>query len=164
MPSISLRTIAPKKAFNSQVFRDEIQSVMRKRVAPAVKRLLESPAQQWEESAGIVTRYINEPNRIGVHLYSTNPIYNLVDVGAKPHIIEPRHSRSLRFRPGYRAATSPRSLAGRSAQRSGPVISANIVHHPGFDAREFYETTAQTYKRDFDKEMERAISAGAKAQ
>jgi len=87
--------------------------------------------------------------------------YALVNAGARPHVIRPRHARILKFQRGYRAATRPRVIGSHAAARYGPVVTAQAVHHPGFEAREFDETIAKEYAPRFREDMRRALDEGA---
>lgn len=63
----------------------------------------------------------------------------------------------MRFRPGYRASTSPGSLMSRRNYRSGAFITRFVVNHPGFTAREFDVLIANEYGPVFPDDVHDAI-------
>jgi hypothetical protein len=42
------------------------------------------------------------------------------------------------------------------------VVASHLVHHPGFDAREFSQTIADTHEPEFREDMQQAISEATK--
>jgi len=70
----------------------------------------------------------------------------ILNAGARPHLIQPRRARFLRFRVGgFRPKTRPRLLDSELGARArGPLLRVRRVRHPGIKARNW---TAELKKR-----------------
>jgi len=99
-----------------------------------------------------------------MYVYTDSEIYALVNAGSPPHPIYPRKGGFLRFKPGYRPATTPGQLRSRRAYRSGKYVIARSIsdpEHPGFEARNFDELVAKEYDPQFVKDMQEAVNSVA---
>lgn len=83
--------------------------------------------------------------------------YALVNSGSPPHTIQAQRGGLLKFQRGYRASTSPRMLSSRAKHRFGGFVSTPLVHHPGFEAREFDTEIAELFKPIFEADMQEAM-------
>lgn len=92
-----------------------------------------------------------------------DPIYRYVSEGTKPHIIRPVRASALHFRGGaYRAKTTPGTISSRGGGASGGSVYAQVVHHPGTEARNFGAVIARKWRKPFKREMEAAMRRAAK--
>ena len=71
------------------------------------------------------------------HMQVTDPVWNILDLGAPKHLITPREATNLVFKSGPRQAKTVvgriRTQPGFSAQ--GPNVVTQEVMHPGFPPR-----------------------------
>lgn len=75
---------------------------------------------------------------------STGKGGEFVETGTAPHIITPRNGRVLRFLGGS-GRVSQAGPNQRIATRSGGVVFATIVHHPGTPARPWFGPAIDRY-------------------
>lgn len=92
-------------------------------------------------------------------IFTDDPIYGLVDDGAKPHIIRPKRAKRLSFQGNYRAKSRVRVIGSSSGGKSGATVTALSVKHPGFKGREFAETIAKKWVKLYPKQFNRALAA-----
>lgn len=89
--------------------------------------------------------------------YKDKNYYRLDETGARPHIIRPRTKRFLVFRATYSRKTKPRTLASFNGGKSGPLIFAKQVRHPGFQPNYFTVTIAEKWERWFPARFDREV-------
>ena len=78
---------------------------------------------------------------------SYGDIWNYVDQGTDPHTIVPRkQGYPLRFQSGYTAKTQRFTMYSRSGGKSGPVVAAWGVEHPGIKPRHFTQLTVANHQ------------------
>jgi hypothetical protein len=94
--------------------------------------------------------------KVGFGNYQGIQYVNPLEVGAKPHDINPR--------PGNKP-TMRRFLAGQASSSvlrwmdSGEFVFAHSVHHPGIKARNFMKHGFEQSQAAFEDDMERAMNA-----
>lgn len=167
MTGIRVTVTVPESIFRSQVLVDRIKSTMRQKTAPDLRNLFKKTTEGWEKKPGWFQKFNFSYGYMATSVYAVGAAagtYALVNAGAKPHTIRPSRSPFLRFQPGYRAATSPRILSSRAKTRYGNFISSQLVHHPGFEAREFDKTIAELYAPTFAEDMRKAVTFASKAK
>jgi hypothetical protein len=159
---VSIRVTVPKEVISQIGFQEAIARAQREKTAPELKRLFAKTVEGWENKP-----YWNQDQkvssaRISMAVSAGGPNadqYALVNNGASPHAIWPRSRNGfLRFQPGYQSATRPHILSSRSKQRFGGFVSARMVNHPGFEAREFDQAVADEYAPYFEQDMQDAIA------
>jgi hypothetical protein len=171
MTSIQIKVTVPKQILSVEKVMREIRHTMSTKTAREIRDLFEKTTEGWSDtmnpSSGFGEVRWNTQTKFGalknsVKVFTNSEKYALVNEGAKRHPITPRHGGMLRFRTGYRAATSPRVIGSRSPMRSGKVVGAQAVSHPGFEGRKFDETIAEEYTPIFEKDIQEAINRGSK--
>jgi hypothetical protein len=165
MPFIEINVTVPKEIINVEKVRQAIIDAQERKTKPALVRLFGRTVDGWDHRPQFVSRRIDTSSQLGIRVYPSGPNadqYKLVNEGARAHIIRPRRARMLRFQPGYRAGTKPKSLSSQHYQRSGQIVSTGLVHHPGFEAREFTQTIADEHSEQFSADMQQAIADGQK--
>lgn len=164
MTSIRITVTVPEIVLNSSFVRHEIMKAMRHKTGPEIKREFQKTVQGWDNAPDFDVTVYQGANSIITHVFPSGSgaaNYARVNAGSPAHVITPRRGGFLRFQTGYRAATSPRVIGSRSKSRFGNVISTPIVHHPGFEAREFDATIAEQYADTFADDMQEAIKVAA---
>lgn len=158
---INVKYTLPKMKFGAKDFVNAVERAMRTQTGPGVKRVLEGTVNGWQNKPEFRFKQTTTSNKISILIYADGPnadIYSLVNKGSPAHIIRPKQAGGLlSFRTGYNAGTKPRSLVSKSKMRSGPYVTASVVSHPGFEAREFDVTTAEHYESIFQREMRDSI-------
>lgn len=81
----------------------------------------------------------------GYTVSTDDEIFGYVDRGTPPHQITGRfivgHGPSrMFFQPIYKPKTFPRQIFSQSGGSSGPTVVAQVVQHPGIQARQFSDT------------------------
>lgn len=127
----------------------------------AYGRLVEETRRAIVHTAQVTTRAVKQaaPRRTGDLIDSVKPKYSqrangagaVIDVGApyaefvvegtRPHIIEAKNARALRF------------------QRGGQTVFAKSVQHPGTKPNDFLEGPANQAEGQLERELERAADA-----
>lgn len=165
MPFIKISVQIPKEIVNVERVRQAIIDAQNSKTKPALTRLFGQTVEGWRNRPEFRSRRTDTSDQLGILVYAAGKNaeqYALVNNGARAHIIRPRRARMLRFQPGYRAGTKPRSLRSSAYTRSGDFVTAQMVHHPGFEAREFTQAIADEHEKDFKDDMEQAIRDGTK--
>lgn len=165
MPFIEITVTVPKEIVNTEKVRQAIIDAQNRKTKPGLVRLFGRTVDGWDHKPQFLARRIDTASQLGIRVYPGGPNaaqYAMVNQGARSHIIRPRRARMLRFQPGYRAGTKPRSLSSRHYVRSGGLITTGLVHHPGFEAREFTQTIADEHQSQFEQDMQDAIREGTR--
>lgn len=164
MPFIEITVTVPSSIMNAQRVVDEIRRTQDTVTALRLTQYFRQTVEGWKTPPGFAQQREDTSDQLGVKVY---PIggeaekYALINAGARPHFIRPRRTNFLRFQTGYRAGTAPRVLRSRAYSRFGPMVGAAEVRHPGFEAREFTQTIADTHEPEFNKDMQDAITRGS---
>ncbi len=165
MPSIKVSVILPKKPFATKKWLDEIARVQRQTSVPRLKKLFQKTVFGWSRKPDFGWAQQRSSDSMSIAMYPSGQHadkWELVNAGAPAHFIKPKRG-FLRFRPGYRSATTPGQLQSRRAYRSGAYVGSRGVNHPGFAARKFDELIAQEYENPFIGDMQDALDSVAKS-
>lgn len=165
MPFIEISVTVPKEIVNTERVRQAIVDAQNRITKPRLVQLFGMTVNGWHDRPDFRSKRIDTTSQLGIRVYPDGPNapqYALVNQGARPHIIRPRRARLLRFQRGYKAGTKPHVLRSGAFARSGDIVTAHEVHHPGFEAREFTQAIADEHKSDFAKDMQDAIRDGTK--
>ena len=162
MVSININVSVPKKLFLDADFVNEITEIMKNEVAPDLKHLFRGTTNGWSEKPSWRQKLTQRSSEISMEVWTEDEKYGLVNAGSPPHTITPRNGGFLRFRPGYRSATTAGSIISRRAYRSGNPVTASIVKHPGFTPRRFDELISREYDPKFRESVQKAIENAAK--
>jgi len=166
MSGVNIRVTVkvPKEILSSSFVRAEIEKMQRNKTGPELRKEFKKTVEGWATAPDFSQKFKNGTDAVSVTVWPTGTgakIYNLVNLGSPSHTITPKGRGVLRFQTGYRAATSPRVIGSRGNSRFGNMISTNLVHHPGFSAREFDSTIAEQYADTFTADMQAAIHLAA---
>jgi hypothetical protein len=165
MPFIKITVTVPKEIISVEGVRRAIIDAQNHSTSPNIRALFRRTVEGWNKAPYFTARRIDTSNQLGIFVHPAGPYadkYAMLNEGARAHIIRPRRARMLHFQVGYRAGTRPRSLNSRAYSRFGDFVRTGMVRHPGFEAREFTQTIADTYEPDFIDEMNEAIARGAR--
>jgi hypothetical protein len=154
---VTFTPILPKGKFDPDIYKAMWEKTLRMRVKPDLVNLFKRTTVGWDNKP-VFRGTINKSSeflRLLVKATGKNAsIYAMIDItGSKPHTIKPRSAPQLSYRPGYTAATRPGRIQSRRKRRSGPIVTARSVRHPGFEAREFSETIARGYQKKYVRLM-----------
>ena len=164
--SVSLTVTLPKQKFGNKKWLDELARTQRQTSVPRLRKLFEKTVYGWSRKPTFGWVQRRSSGEMSIMMYPQGQyedIWKLVSSGAPAHVIKPKGRGELSFRPGYRSATRPGTLMSRRAYRSGKQVAARIVHHPGFEARNFPELIAEEYTNPYITEMQEAINRVAKS-
>ena len=159
MPDIRITVKLPnKRMFDGKLFVEALEKQLQQKTVPALTNMFEKTVEGWDDKPTFKNSRIHESDRIGVRVYASGGraarIYALVNNGAPAHEIAAGKLGFLLFRPGYRAATSPRIIGSRAKQRFGNYIYPRVVNHPGFEPRLFDSTIAFAHAPEFVRDMQ----------
>ena len=138
------------------------------RHARAAQRVLDAVAQlalaDFERTTAIwshgVTFSVDAPSADERLIGTSDTIYGYVNSGTRAHTIRPRGKR-LRFPSSYRAKTRPGSLRSGRGGKSGTLVFARAVRHPGAKARHFDIQIAAKAQKQLTTKMRQALTAEA---
>lgn len=159
MVSIRLKVDLPKGKFSTKGWRDEIARVQRQTSVPRLRKLFQQTVFGWSTKPTFGWTQTRSADEMTILMYPQGEgadIWEMLNEGVPAHPISLR-SGFLRFRPGYRASTTPGVLKSRRSYRSGPFVYARRVAHPGIQPRRFTETIMDAYRNPFMAEMQSAI-------
>ena len=158
------------KAPNWAAMAKEVKRTMDARVKPALLREFKKVVTDWDHKPGFAARkYVNK-GAIEVAVYPTGTnkkIWRYVSEGTPPHVIRPKHAKTLRFQWGGPGSYKPKtttapSWGGPGTVSGGKTVYRQEVHHPGTEARNFERYIADQYLPKFRKEIENAMRRGAR--
>jgi hypothetical protein len=109
--------------------------------AEAAQKDYESTTKTWTHQPTFVIQKI----AIGYKVATDNDIWQMLDVGTKPHDIV-ASKIALRFPGGFRAKTQPGVLGSTSGGASGGAVFRRKVHHPGTKARGWSKLIAKEWR------------------
>lgn len=131
--AIKLVPIKPKgKLFDLKRIERAVRDGMREAGEEAVA-LYESCTATWDHQPTFEIVEVAD----GVIVGTDDPIFQYVDEGTDPHPIVAKPGKTLRFRGGYSAKTTPGQLGSGGGGASGGVVYRQRVNHPGTQARNF---------------------------
>lgn len=125
-------------------------------IAEDAKADFEKTVDTWDNKPEFVVE--KRPRSLVVK--TDDKIYHFVDGGTRAHVIRPVNAPMLAFSGSYQAKTTPRVIASRPGGRSGPVVFAAEVHHPGTEAREFSKIIHAKWERETVGRMREAFKNG----
>lgn len=158
MAQLELRVIKPKRFINPITMRTLIQQAYRD-AAQDAKRDLEKTTATWDER---VVFQVSTPPIGGATISTNSKTFNLVsEEGSPRHLIYPKRAGRLRFTVPFRAKTRPGVIGSSSGSKGTTVIKTNVVRHPGFQARRFYEAVARKHEQRLVRAVNAAIAREA---
>ena len=156
----------PDEILNKREVRNAIADVMQHKTAMELKSLFRTTVFGWSNKPSFRQKFTEHATEMSeaVYAYGRNAgQYALVNEGSPPHLISAVNTKFLRFRPGYRASTTPGFLVSRRNYRSGAYVYRKYVNHPGFEGRKFDELIAEEYYGTFYNDMADAIKLVVKS-
>lgn len=126
-------------------------------VATAALQDFKGATRSWKHKPTFTITRDDESTSIG----TDSEIFGYVDQGTKRHIIRPKNKKRLRFGAGFSPKTSPGSLASGPGSKSGPMVYARVVHHPGTKAREFSKQISDRSQDLLEKTTRQQIEKAA---
>lgn len=168
MVSVKINISLPKRDFASRKWLESMASEQRTVVLPKLRALFNQTVFGWsaknKPKFGWAQSRSNDS--ISLSMYPTGTgadIWALVSAGSPAHPIPAKPGGLMRFKKGYRAATTPGSLMSRRAYRSNPVWTSRIVAHPGFEPRNFPAQIADEFVSTFTRDMQNALNKVARS-
>lgn len=122
--------------------------------------------ETWNHQVSFDVKVDGPSNLAGVfsvNVSTEDNQYKLVDSGAPPHVILPVNANALRFPGTFSPKTVPGVLKANPGFSGPPMKVRDVVLHPGFEARNFDETVAASFKPKFEKNAEKLMKAIRKA-
>ena len=120
--------------------------------------------REWTHKPGFRQQKYKSPNVYSIKIVPTGryaTIWYYVDRGTKPHEIAAKNVPLLRFQSGYSARTAPVAKSAQgTGQKFGAWVSAQVVQHPGTEARKFTENWLDELEPPFPDRIQAAIQRG----
>lgn len=162
MPNIRLKAIMPKdmSVFEANAYIGRLARKQLSETIPALETVFRHTVDGWEHKPQFRGQQKITRDAITMTVGPSGPNadqYELVNSGSPPHTIQAQRGGMLKFQRGYRAATSPRMLSSRAKYRFGGYVSTPLVHHPGFEAREFDAEIRDLFEPIFAADMQEAM-------
>lgn len=164
MPFIDITVTVPKEIINADKMRQAIIDAQNRVTKQKLTDLFKKTVEGWQTPPSFASVRVDNTDQLGIRVFPSGPNadkWALVNAGSPAHVIRPRKAKMLRFQPGYKAGTKRRSLSSQAYQRFGGFVTSGLVHHPGFEAREFTQTIADTHDPEFKQDMQDAMKNGA---
>jgi len=131
--------------------------------AEAVRVDFVATTNTWKHKPKFITKPQLPLARV---IYTEDDIWNMLEVGTRPHIIRPKPSNKsgmLRFAwdgyGSYGAKTTPGSLSSKSARYPKTRVRRRFVKHPGTKPRKWTIVAKEKYAKLMPRIMQRAIDA-----
>lgn len=168
MPRILVRAITPKRAkvVDFAKFEREFIDSIKKEYKPQIIKDFESTVEGWENKPAFTSRLVVKSDKIVMTVAPSGPNknqYTLVSAGSPAHRIPGSGVKRMSFKPGYKSATRPGSIKSSAKVRSGPIVGAQVVNHPGFEGREFFKQIKKLNNPRFRRDMENALKRAARS-
>jgi hypothetical protein len=141
-------------------------SGLSKDVKDAMKHAMLNHGTKVEKQFGKITRNWSEQpkfvikvsQRLVLTVTTDSDIFKWVDQGTSAHVIRPRGSGTLRFRPGFTPKTKPGVLKGFAGRSFGAPIETTMVKHPGIEPRNFTRTIEREWGPELGKSLQLAMA------
>jgi hypothetical protein len=125
--------------------------------AERVRSDLAATTETWTNKP---TFEIDKPSTYRRTITTRDPIWLMLNVGTKPHIIRPRNGKVLTWMGNaYRAKSRVRQLRSNVGGNNNTIVYAKEVQHPGTTAYEWTEAAAEKSRRHFPAQVQRAIDS-----
>lgn len=145
----------PKQLFNTAKLNRAIENALTGE-AKAVKIDLDTTTQTWTHRPAF-TIDKTEGRRV---VATDDEVYGFVDEGTDAHLIVAKSpTKPLTFGVGGRPKTTPRVIGSRAGAKGSTIVRAQVVHHPGTNAREFTDTVKEKWDDRLPDVLQRAIDA-----
>jgi hypothetical protein len=115
-----------------------------KRVAEKIKEDYELTTKGWRRDVEFT---IKEAGEFDLIISTDDDVWKWTDEGTKPHIIEAKPGKVLRFGAGGKAKTTPSVLVSGPGSKGGVVVFRPRVRHPGTRARGFSKIIAKRWRK-----------------
>jgi hypothetical protein len=165
---ITIKVDLPKVEFAKKRWLDKIAATQKRESVSKLRALFNKTVYGWSEKPSMGWSQVKTSESITLRVYPTgagSDVWNMLNTGTKRHDIPitPKTGGLLRYRPGYRPATTPGQLQSRRKYRSGPYYFAKqIIDHPGIrEPRRFTELIAQEYGEKYGMDMQAAVTEAA---
>lgn len=121
-----------------------------RRIADQIRRDFEATVRTWEKKPTFRVLRVKKGDAIHYDVFTESAIYGYVDKGTKPHDIYPKATNPtgrLWFRAPYRAKTTPNLLSSKAGglAKNAKLYTAEMVHHPGTEARNFVKIIKERF-------------------
>lgn len=134
----------------------ELEKVIKRELEKEAKKILkdfETATATWVNKPEFQVLMDSEYAIVG----TDDEIFGYVDEGTRPHRIEPRYAKALRFNSLFVPKTKPNTLKAGGGASSPPVVFSQGVNHPGNEPRNITELISQRSQRRFVKSVDSAI-------
>ena len=161
--TVHFRAIKPKQWKTKYIWLS-IAS-MANSVAKDIEKDLKEITKTWDHKPEFEA--LKEISQTGttVMVLTDDSVFNMLDAGIKEHDIFPKEDGGVLAFPwdGY-GSYIPKTEPGWIGSRKSKVgVTKNIrayVHHPGVDARKFYDAVAERWQKRFNDRCNKAIKNG----
>jgi hypothetical protein len=115
-----------------------------RRAAEKIKEDYELTTKGWKRDVEFT---IEQTGDYEYTISTTDEVWGFADEGTKPHVIEAKPGKLLRFGAGGKAKTTPGVLVSGPGSKGGAVVFRRRVRHPGTKARGFSKIIAKRWRR-----------------
>lgn len=161
MPTVLLRPITPGRQALLDMDRvvEELSDSLEQLKGQLINDFRGTVAS-WDTQVDFAGRKYILTDELRLIVYPTGAgaqIWTYVNEGTRPHLIQAKGRKPLRFKTGYRAKTQPGSASSGAGGASGPWASKRAVHHPGTTGRHFEKPIAAKNRDAFRRLAENAL-------
>lgn len=133
--------------------RDAVNNYVRQEIRQDFERTVRT----WEEKPEFYVRQQVTFKDIMVTVYTEDEVYNWVNFGTNPHIIESVNG-VMHFLDEYIAKTAPGDLDSFSGGEFGDDVFTYVVYHPGIEPREFEHEIAKYHRPRFVNYLQKQMA------
>lgn len=141
-------------------FKDELKAEL----TPVAKKLttkFRRAVSDWQHKPTFAYRITVSRKAVRLTVFprgENRQIFLWVDRGTEPHVIRAKNKPYLKFQTGYSARTAPIARHHQGDGKAyGDWVSAQVVNHPGTEARQFGDTYKEDMLPDFQDVKEKAF-------
>lgn len=159
------RTIKPRKKIDKKIFNKKMKEGLDE-TGKLMKKQFEKTTRTFSKPVkfSIRTR-VSPPKPFHVVVWTSNPIYKMINDGTKAHVITPTKKHGLLVFPAIsRPKTTPRLISSKKGFKSKKMIFVRgPVKVKGIKARKFDTTIVKMIRPKFKKIMQKKLNEAAKA-
>lgn len=157
--TVRMEVFFPAKLFDVDALDRAIENSL-SMTAEAIKVDLSAVTRTWKDRPDMRIEKMRFARLIHADTgRKAGKVFDMLDAGTKPHIIRAKNVPRLRFRaPGFQPKTAVRRLySGAGKEADGPVRAPVMVHHPGTEAREWYDEVTKKWEDEAPAQLQRAV-------
>lgn len=132
----------------TQYIRDTLE-VVAETIADDLQEKFEATTKTWKTDIPFIRKIARKGRGTIIEVYTTHPVYRLVNNGTTPHSIRARTMFGMNYQKQFTPKTKPRQIGSNTGGKYGSewVVRRMLVPiHPGHKSRDFDKVIAESLK------------------